>query len=117
MVKGKVEVIETLPAIPENVEVKVVEVTEATTTRQGFKGLRMVVENKDGERFAEMLWYQSSLSIGTKLGAVCYAFHGKNFLETGEYDTDLWIGKWIKWLKKARGNNVVTVIDVRSGVK
>lgn len=117
--KGKVEVMETLPTIPTNVELKMMKVEDVTTQTSKYRGLRIEVEDKDGNKYAEMLWYQQTLSVGTKLGAVCYAFHGKKFLEDGEYDTDLWLNKWFKWIKKARGNNLVEVIatpktDVRT---
>lgn len=110
MVKGKVEVLETLPTVPINVPLKVMKVEDVTTQTSKYRGLRVEVEDKDGNKYAEMLWFQQSLSVGTKLGSFCYAFHGKEFLNSGEYDTDTWLNKWFKWIKKSRGNNLVEVI-------
>ena len=115
MVKGKLKIGEQLPEPPLNVPLQVVKAEQIKTAQRGYDGIRTELRDRGNNVYATMLWLQDVTSTGSKIGSFCYAFHGKQFVENGEYDTDLWIGKWIKMLRRERGNNLVEVITPPSG--
>ena len=115
MVKGKLKVGEQLPQPPLNTPLQLVKAEQTKTQQRGYDAIRTEFRDQQNKIYALMLWLQDELSINTKLGCFCYAFHGKAFIETGEYDTDEWLGKWCKILKWAYGDNLVEVISAPTG--
>ena len=113
--KGKVKTTEVLPEPALNIPLQVVKVEETTTQTQGYRGLRIELQDEKGEKYASMLWYQESYSIQTKFGSLCYSFHGELFLKNGEFDTDEWLGKWIRFISWKKGNRLVERISAPKG--
>jgi len=88
--------IETLPEPPEGV---VLEITNAEITQtlvRGFRGVRVEFKDKEGHRYATMLWTRQRVGDKSKLGAFVKIL-GKRPKE--------WIGKKIiieEWRPRSR---------------
>ena len=96
-----VDFVQALPEPEEGKEYKIVSAELVTTAVQGFKGVRVILEDDEGNQYATMLWLRERVGSTSKLGAFI-AVLGRN--------TDDWIGKRIRivrWRHRSRQVEVV----------
>ena len=96
-----VEFVETLPEPEEGKEYVIKSAELVTTAVRGFKGVRVIMEDDEGNECATMLWLRERVGSTSKLGA---------FIAALGRDTDSWGGKRIRivrWRHRSREIEVV----------
>lgn len=96
MTKLNTEVRENGDTIVEGETYQIVVAEEVTTEARQFAGLRIHLVDVFGEEFVVMLWLRQITGKSSKAGT---------FITLLGNDTDLWVGKWIRfnqWQDRSR---------------